>query len=109
MLASAKQRASIHVLTFEFYLHVLNGIVAKMSMCFDNYSPHSKPPVLGSSYVRMLHDKPTHCLVIFAEVGVKIFLIELPYGKHVLLNTTLDLKDLILLGNFRHAHVHYAA
>jgi hypothetical protein len=55
------------------------------------------------------HDKPTHCFVILAEVGVKTFLIELPYGKHVLLNATLDHKDLILLGNFRHAHVHYAA
>ena len=109
MLASAKQRASCHVLTFEFYLHVLNCIVAKISVFFYNYSPHSKPPVLGSSCICMLHDKPSHCFVIFAEVGEKIFLIELPYGKHVLLNATLDHKDLILLGNFHHVHVHYAA
>ena len=109
MLASAKQRASFHVLTIEFYLHVLNCIVAKISVCFYNYSLHSKPPVLGSSYVCMLHDKPTNCFVIFAEVGVKIFLIELPYGKHVILNATFDHKDLILVGNFCHAHVHYAA
>ena len=78
-------------------------------MCvLTNYSPHSKPPVLGSSYVCMLHDKPTHCFVIFAEVGVKIFLIELPNGKHMLFNATLDHKDLILLKNLSHAHVHYA-
>ncbi len=63
----------------------------------------------GSSYACMLHDRPTHCFVIFAEVGVIIFLIELPYGKHVTLNATLDQKDLILLGKFCHAHVHYAA
>jgi hypothetical protein len=54
----------------------------------------------------MLFDKPTHCFVILAEVGVKILLKELPYGKQVLLSATLDHKDLILLGN---AHVHYAA
>jgi hypothetical protein len=57
----------------------------------------------------MLHDKPAHCFVIFAEVGVNIFLIELPYGKHMLFNATLDYKDLILLIIFGHAHVHYAA
>ncbi len=101
MLASAKQ-ASFHVLTFEFYLLVLNCIVAKISVCFYKYSLHSKPPVLGSSSsVCMLHDKPTYCFVIF--------LIELPYGKHVRYNATLDRKDLILLRNFSHAHVHYAA
>jgi hypothetical protein len=86
MLASAEQSMSFHVLTFEFYLHVLNRIITKISVCFYNYSPHSKPPVLGSSYVCMLHssyvcmlhDKLAHCFVIFAEVGVKIFLIEFP-------------------------------
>ena len=52
--------------------------------------------------------RTTYCFVIFAEVGVTIFLIELPNGKHVLFNATLDHKDLTLLRNFRHAHVHYA-
>jgi hypothetical protein len=66
MLVRAKQRASIPALTFEFYLHVLNCIVAKISICFYNYSLHSRPPVLGSSYDCLLHDKPTHCFVILS-------------------------------------------
>ncbi len=98
-----QNKASFHVLTFEFYLHVLIRIVAKISVCFYNYSPHSKPPasfgflICLYSYVCMLHDKPTHCFVIFAEVGVKIFLIEFPKGKHMLFHATLDHKDLILV------------
>ena len=109
MCLQVQNKASFHFLTFEFYLHVLNRIVAKISVCFYNYSPHSKPPVLGSSYVRMLHDKPTHCFLIFAKMGVKIFLIELPYGEHMIFNATPDHKSLILLRDFGHAHVHYAA
>jgi hypothetical protein len=77
------------------------------SVCvFYNYSLHSKPPVLGSSYACMLHETDTF-FCHSAEVGVKIFLIELPYGEHVLFSETLDHKDLILLRNLYHAHVHY--
>ena len=95
-----------HFLTFEFCLHVFDCIVAKISVCFNNYSPYPKPPVLGSSNVCVLHDEPTHCFVVFTEAAMIIFLIELPYGEHMSFNAPLDHRDLILLRNFRHAHVH---
>ena len=82
VFARAKQ-ASFHFLTFEFYLHVLNRIVAKISVCFYNYSPHPKPPVFGSSNVCVLHDKATKCFFICTEMRMIVFLIELPNREHV--------------------------
>ena len=93
MLASAKQGTSFHVLTSEFYLHVHNCIYCKdqcvflqLFSAFQGTSSGFLVPLMFC----MLFDKPTHCFVILAEVGVKILLKELPYGKQVLLSATLD-------------------
>ena len=65
-------------------------------MCFYNYSPHPKPPVLGSSNVCVLHDKAAQCFLILAEMRMKVFLIELSNREHVIFDASLDHTDLIL-------------
>ncbi len=49
---------------------------------------------------------PHIVFLVFTEAAMKISLIELPYGEHMSFNAPLDHRDLILLQNFRHAHVH---
>ena len=78
------QQLSIQFLTIEFHLHILNCIGAKISVWFYGYSQHPKPPVLGSSNVCQLHYKPTRWFLVFTEMGMKVFLIELPYLLHPL-------------------------
>ena len=107
LLASARQCNFIS-LPLNFVCMFLIAFVAKISVNFNNYSPHPKPPVFSSSYVCVLHDEPTHCCLVFTEAAMKISLIELPYGEHMSFNAPLDHGDLILLQNFRNAHVHYA-
>jgi hypothetical protein len=93
-LQELDETVCFYSLTCEFCLHVVDCVVAKISVCFNNYSPHLKPPVFGSSNVCVLHDKPTHCFGVFTEAVMKIFLIVLPYGEHMLFDAPLTILEI---------------